>query len=165
MKIVKLIEKLKIKNSNMDTSDQSITIVRTFDAPREKVWKAWTTPDAWESWYGQPGETKPGTAEMDVVVGGRWKSTTSYDGQEIPFTGTYKEVVQPERLVLTFDDPTNPDNAQVETVVVDFKSLADKSEMTFTQSGNLPPEEYQKGLKEGWSGFFDALERYLAQTP
>lgn len=143
-------------------NDQSITIIRTFMSPREKVWDAWTTPLAWEAWYGQPGETKPGSAKLDVRENGKWSSTTSYNGQEIPFAGTYKVVQKPERLVLTFEDPTNPSNTQVETVTVDFKKVGDNEcEMTFTQEGNLPPEEYQTGLKDGWSGFFDALEDYL----
>ena len=142
--------------------DQSITIIRTFNVPREKVWHAWTDAGAWEAWYGQPGETKAGSAELDVKEGGRWKSTTIYNGQEIPFSGIYKEVRQPERLVLTVEDPTDPENRQVETVTVDLKTLTDnQTEMTFTQSGNLPPEEYQTGLKQGWTGFFDALESYL----
>lgn len=143
-------------------NDQSITIIRTFNAPREKVWNAWTTNEGWEAWYGQPGETKKGSAQLDVREGGRWQSTTSYNGQEIPFKGAYKEVRKPERLVLTFEDPFNAANTQVETVIVDFKNIGDEScEMTFTQAGNLAPSEYQKGLKDGWTGFFDALEKYL----
>ena|SRR3989344_9042304 len=129
-------------------NDQSITIIRTFNSPREKVWEAWTTPSAWEAWYGQPGETKPGSAKLDARVGGKWKSTTSYDGQEIPFAGLYKVVEKPERLVMTFQDTDNLEDPQAETVTVDFKNIGDnKTEMTFTQSGNLPPEEYQVGLK------------------
>ncbi len=149
----------------MDSQEQSITIIRTFDTPREAVWKAWTTNEGWASWYGQPWENPADKVSLDVKEGGKWQSTTIADGNTINFTGTYREIKEPEKLVFTFDDPTNPDNPDVELVEVWFKDTGDgKCEMTFTQSGNLPPEEYQVGLKNGWNGFFDALEKYLSQN-
>jgi uncharacterized protein YndB with AHSA1/START domain len=153
----------------MDTNDQSITIIKTFDAPIEKVWDAWTTKEGWAAWYGHPWENPIDKVELDVQPGGEWKSTTIANGQEINFVGNYKEVRKPERLVMVFKNPNQPaggpDDPNVEIVMVDLKNLGDgKCEMTFTQSGNLPPEEYQKGLKDGWTGFFDALEKYLSQA-
>ncbi len=146
----------------MEKNLQQINIVRVFNAPIQKVWDAWTTPTAWVEWYGKPWEVPKDSAEMDVRVGGRWKSVTIAEGNTINFTGEYKEVQEPNRLVLTVEDPGNPSNPQFETVTAILKDLGgNKTEMNFTQSGNLPPEEYQKGLKEGWTGFFDALDKYL----
>ncbi len=146
----------------MAENNQSITLVRTFSVPIEEVWEAWTTPQAWVEWYGKPWEVPKDSAEMDVRVDGRWKSTTIAEGNVINFTGTFKELAEPNKIVMTIENPDNPSDTHFETVTVFFKKSGDdKTEMTFTQSGNLPPEEYQKGLKDGWTGFFDALEKYL----
>lgn len=141
--------------------DQQITLVRTFDAPIAEVWKAWTTPSGWVEWYGKPWNVPKDSAEMDVRIGGRWKSTTIAQGNTINFTGAFKELDEPHKLVMTIEDPNDPRNPQFETVTVFLKERDGKTEMTFTQSGNLPPKEYQVGLKKGWTGFFDALEIYL----
>lgn len=148
----------------MEENARQLTLVRIFNAPIEKVWDAWTTPEAWVEWYGKPWEVPKDSAAMDVQVGGRWKSTTIAQGHTINFTGGFKAVDKPHKLVMTIEDPGNPNNPQFETVTVFLKELGDRgTEMHFTQAGNLPPEEYQKGLKAGWTGFFDALEEYLAK--
>jgi uncharacterized protein YndB with AHSA1/START domain len=141
---------------------QQLTLVRNFAAPIDKVWQAWTTPEGWTQWYGKPWETPKDSVSMDLRVGGRWKSTTIAQGNTINFGGEFKELDAPSKLVMTFDSPSEPGITGVETVTVFFKPLGEnKTEMIFTQSGNLPLEEYLTGLKEGWSGFFDALERHL----
>jgi uncharacterized protein YndB with AHSA1/START domain len=147
----------------MDNDAQSITIVRTFDAPIEKVWDAWTTVEGWTAWFGSPGHVEEGSVEIDAKVGGKWKSKTIYAAGDITFSGSFSEMDKPNKLVMRWDDE-NPSNEQVEIVTVHFKDLGDhKTEMNFTQSGHLPPEEYQKGLKDGWTGFFNALESYLSR--
>jgi len=140
---------------------QEVTIVRILDAPRERVWAAWTTPAQFASWYGvEPYPTDPKSVAMDVRVNGEWQATmvSTEDGSTIPFTGSYKEVAEPERLVFIMRDPFNPSNPNVEVGTVVLKEVNGKTEMTFTQSGNLPPEEYANGLNKGWNSFFDQLE-------
>lgn len=155
----------------MDNNPQSINIIRTFDAPIEMVWKAWTTPEGFSAWYGQPWEVPSESVEMDVKAGGRWKSTTIAQGNTINFTGEFKVIEEPHsassgqaKLVMTVElaDMQNTETPP-EIVTVLLKDIGDhKTEMNFTQSGNLPPEEYKVGLKDGWTGFFDALEKYLS---
>ena len=146
----------------MEENPQSITLVRTFKSPVEKVWDAWTTPEGWSAWYGKPWEVLADQTEIDPRVGGKWKSTTIAEGQEIRFMGEYTEFDKPNKLVMTIKLEGMPgDNFETGTAI--FKKIDDNTtEMTFTQSGNLPPEEYAKGLKEGWTGFFNALEKYLS---
>src|SRR3989338_996988 len=122
--------------------EKSLTIIRTFDAPREAVWDAWTRPSAWVEWYGKPWDVPKDSVAMDVKVGGEWKSTTIADGNTIHFTGFYREVNKPERLVFSILNPKNPNDPDFETVIAVFKDLGNgKCELTFTQEGNLPPEE------------------------
>lgn len=142
--------------------DQSLTLERIFNAPQELVWHAWTEPEHFGEWYGKPGNSLPGSVEMEVREGGRWKSTTvGSDGTHYSFSGTFREVLAPEKLIMTIENPVNPSDPNTELVTVALRDLDGKTEMTFKQEGNLPPEEYQTGLKDGWSGFFDHLEKHL----
>lgn len=146
----------------MPENKQQLNLVRIFNAPIEKVWEAWTTPAGWAAWYGKPGNVPEESVEIDLQEGGRWKSTTIYGEEKINFGGEFKEIEQNQKLVITIDEPADPENTFFETVTVHFKSTEDgKTEMDFTQSGNLPPEEYDVGLREGWTGFFDALQAYV----
>ena len=141
-----------------------VTITRVFDAPRELVWKAWTEPEQFANWFGTPPYTTPAsTVSLDVRPGGRWAATMVHetDGTELPFRGEYREVVEPERLVLTFEDPADESNDLVEVLTVTFTDLGGKTELVAHQAGNMPDEEY-KALVDGYGRFFDQLEQNLA---
>jgi uncharacterized protein YndB with AHSA1/START domain len=143
--------------------DREVTITRTFDAPREAVWRAWTEPEQFAAWFGTPPyTTPPERVSMDVRPGGAWSATmvSEEDGSELPFQGEYREVVEPERLVLTFGEPGE---ANVEILTVTLTDLGGKTEVVVNQSGHLPQEEYPK-LAEGYSAFFDRLAEHLARS-
>jgi uncharacterized protein YndB with AHSA1/START domain len=147
-----------------NATGREVTITRVFDAPRELVWKAWTEPEHFAAWFGGPPYTTPAsTVSMDVRPGGAWQATmvSDEDGSELPFSGVYREVVEPERLVLTFEDPSDPSNPDVEVLTVTFTDLGGKTEVVAHQAGHLPEEEYPR-LAEGYGGFFDRLAEHLA---
>jgi uncharacterized protein YndB with AHSA1/START domain len=139
----------------------AIRITRTFDAPRELAWSAWTTPEQFAAWFGGDAVTVPAdSVSMDVRVGGSWTADMQLpDGTVIHWAGEYTEVEPPARLALTMtDDPARPAR---EPVTVTFTDVEGRTEMTMTQSGeNLPPEQHE-ATKAGWNGFFDVLERML----
>jgi uncharacterized protein YndB with AHSA1/START domain len=142
-----------------------VTITRVFDAPRELVWKAWTEPEQFAKWFGAPPFTTPAsTVSMDVRPGGRWAATMVHetDGTELPFRGEYKEVVEPERLVILFEDTDDESNPLVETLTVTFNDLGDKTEVVAHQSGHMPDEQYE-ALVDGYGAFFDQLAAHLAE--
>jgi uncharacterized protein YndB with AHSA1/START domain len=88
---------------NEETTAQEITITRVFGAPRELVWKAWTEPAQLARWWGPRGWSNPlDTITMDVRPGGTFSvtSVSDEDGSEMTSQGVYREVVEPERLVL-----------------------------------------------------------------
>jgi uncharacterized protein YndB with AHSA1/START domain len=102
------------------------------------------------------------TVSMDVRPGGTWQATMYADsgGREIRWKGEYREVVEPERLVLTFSD--QPDDDRFELVIVELRDLGDgRTEMRFEQRGWLTPEQYEY-TKHGWGSFFDRLDERLA---
>jgi len=82
-------------------TDEQILITREFDAPRNLVWKAWTTPELVRRWWhAKRGEMT--VAEIDLREGGRWRyAMVTPDGTEVAFHGEYREVVPEERLVST----------------------------------------------------------------
>jgi len=82
-------------------TDEQILIVRGFDAPKHRVYKAWTTPELVRRWWsGRRGEMK--VVEIDLRVGGRWRYVMEAEGGfEVGFHGEYREIVANERLVTT----------------------------------------------------------------
>jgi uncharacterized protein YndB with AHSA1/START domain len=142
-----------------------MTVTRILDAPRELVWKAWTEPEQFAKWFGTPPfTTPPSRVSLDVRPGGRWAATMVHetDGTELPFRGEYREVVEPERLVLTFEDVHDESNPLVEVLTVTFTDLDGKTELVAHQAGHMPEEQYD-ALVEGYGGFFDRLAEHLAQ--
>jgi uncharacterized protein YndB with AHSA1/START domain len=157
-----------------ESTPGEITITRVFDAPRELVWKVWTEPEHLKQWWSPKGFTAP-VAQIDLRVGGKYlASMRSADGTEIWSTGVYREVVPPERLVVTdnfADEHGNvvpashygfegewPAEAQIE---ITFAEEAGKTRMTLRHFG-LPASELE-GANAGWNEFFDKLDEYLAK--
>jgi uncharacterized protein YndB with AHSA1/START domain len=82
-------------------ADEQILITREFDAPRDLVYRAFTTPELVKRWWaGKRGEVT--IAEIDLRVGGRWRYVMVADGGfEVAFHGEYREIVPNEKLVNT----------------------------------------------------------------
>ena len=75
---------------------------RTFDAPRERVWKAFMDPEIVPRWWGPHGTTTI-VAEMDVRPGGKWRYVSrAPDREDVAFYGEYLEIDAPERFAWTF---------------------------------------------------------------
>lgn len=140
-----------------------IAITRVFAASREQVWREWTDPEAFADWFGGRDSVVPvSTVSMDVRPGGSWSMTmiAGPEGREIHWHGSYREVVEPERLVLTVSD--QPDGERYELLVVVLRSLGDdRTEMSFEQHGLMAPEEYERA-GAGWATFFERLNERLA---
>jgi uncharacterized protein YndB with AHSA1/START domain len=127
-----------------------VTITRIFDAPRERVWAAWTDPAQIARWWGKRGwSTPPESVTLDVRPGGvfRLNSVNVEDGREMPLETTYSEVVEPERL--SFGPAT-----------VTFTDLGDgRTEMTFRTEATHPAAE------GGLASAFDRLSEQLERNP
>ncbi len=101
--------------------DKQILIVREFDAPKELVYKAWTTPELVRQWWsGERGEMT--VCEIDLSVGGRWRyAMIANEGFEVAFHGEYRELVPNERMVSTEAYEGIPDadeNASLNTLTL-----------------------------------------------
>ncbi|HZC28265.1 MAG TPA: SRPBCC family protein [Gaiellaceae bacterium] len=82
-------------------TDEQILIRREFDAPKDLVYEAWTTPELVKRWW-HANRGQVTVAEIDLRVGGRWRFVAVADnGMEVAFHGEYREIVPNERIVAT----------------------------------------------------------------
>ncbi len=141
---------------------QEVLITRIFDAPRERVFKAWTDPDEVAQWYGPDQfDTPRERIRIDLRVGGRYELTMIQrdNGAEFPATYEILELVEPELLVLR-SEPM-PEYGMPEPIVtrVEFHDHGDKTRMTLSDG----PYPNNRGQAEaGWSAAFDKLARFVA---
>ena len=138
----------------------SLTLSRRYPVAPEKVYRAWTDPQAVSKWWG-PGPGEPvSLAELDVRVGGRFRIVFGGpDGKLHECAGTYKEVVPNRKLVFTWSWPNStPERVSVVTIV--FKDLNGKTELIFKHE-QLFDEKVRDDHKRGWTGSLDKLEQFL----
>jgi uncharacterized protein YndB with AHSA1/START domain len=146
-----------------DAGAKQFTITRVFDAPRALVWRAWTDPDEAPHWLHPHGLTTPREdVEYDVRPGGRYRYTMiAADGTTYPTGGTYREVVEPSRLVFTWGSPDDADET-MPVVTVDLAEHGDdgrQTHLTFHLEGiaGAPGDEY---VYDGWSEALEELEAH-----
>jgi uncharacterized protein YndB with AHSA1/START domain len=112
-----------------DTADREIVIVRTVNAPRELVWRAWTEPGHVAAWWG-PNGFRTTIHEMDFRVGGVWRFIMhGPDGTDYPNRVVYREIVKPQRLVYDHSDgKPNPSIAFKATIT--FEDVGGQTRVT-----------------------------------
>jgi uncharacterized protein YndB with AHSA1/START domain len=143
------------------TTAQVIEIIRVYDAPRELVWRAWTEPAELVQWWGPSGWSTPlDTVTMEVRPGGTFRLTSiSDEGAEMPVAGVYREVVEPERLVL--EEP--PEHAWHEGSVstVTFTDLGEGRTEVALRATIQTTDEMRLTAERGMHGTLDRLGEHL----
>ena len=144
-------------------AEHTLTISRVLDAPRELVWKAWTDPTQFAKWFGPEGfRTPEDSVTIDPRPGGAFRSTmVGPDGTEYPSDGTFREVVEPERLVAGEDAIDSPMMERTENVLT-FTDLGDgRSELTI-EVKMVCTEELLPMAERGWGTTLDKLAALLS---
>ncbi len=138
----------------------SLTLNRRYPVAPEKVFRAWTDPQAVKRWWGPaPGEPVS-VAELDVRVGGRFRIVFGGpDGKMHECAGTYKEVVPNKKLVFTWSWP-NSTPERISVVTIEFRVAGKGTDLLFKHE-QLFDEAARDGHKRGWSGALDKLEQFL----
>lgn len=140
----------------IDPQAPAVEIRRTFAAPRQRVFEAWTEPDALKRWAA-PGPLETPVAEVDLRVGGRYRiHMRGPDGKEHRVVGVYREVDPPRRLVYTWTWETNPDVTD-SVVTVEFHERGEATEVVLRHAG-LPSEDSRRRHGEGWIGCLQKLD-------
>ncbi|MEU5860910.1 MULTISPECIES: SRPBCC family protein [unclassified Nonomuraea] len=147
------------------TQTAQYEIVRTFDAPREDVYAAWTEPERFSRWFGPRMLTTPvGRITLDARPGGRWRATlVGEDGFEATLEGSYREVQAPARLVFTTGDPDNPGDGPASVVTLDLLDRDGGTEMRFHQFGVNTDQAHADQARAGWDEFFDRLAEHVGR--
>ena len=103
------------------TEDKPVLdIERRYDAPPERVWQAWTDPQALSRWFGPGDEGSVFQADMDVRPGGRYTiAFRTLDGEEHRVSGVYDEVVKPRKLSFSWAWQSTPERVSFVTVRLD----------------------------------------------
>jgi uncharacterized protein YndB with AHSA1/START domain len=163
------------------SSGFEFVIKRSFDAPLERVWKAWTDPAQLARWWGPKG-SKGEILKLELKPGGvcHYRLDTP-DGTEIWGKAIYREVVPNDRLVFvqSFSDenegitvhPLNPDWPRQILSTVTFSEREGKTTVIVRwvpyEATDSERETFEAGadsMRGGWSGSLDQLEAYLART-
>jgi uncharacterized protein YndB with AHSA1/START domain len=145
-------------------SDTEVKMVRSFNAPRELVFKAYTDPDMIPQWWGPKYLTTKIDA-LELKPGGKWRFL-QYDekGNEYAFSGIYKEVIRPERLVYTFEFEPMPGHIVLSTVLFEEEETG-RTKITATsvfQSKDDLDGMMKSGMESGAVESWDRLEELLA---
>jgi uncharacterized protein YndB with AHSA1/START domain len=132
-------------------TDTDVVVVRTFDAPRDVVWRAHTEPRLVKKWLlGPPGWTMP-TCEIDLRVGGRYRYGWKHPEQQgFEMTGTFNEIKAPERIV--HSEEFKGMEAKITTL---FAEKAGKTTMTMTM--HFPSKAARDGAVK--TGMTDGMEQ------
>ena len=141
-------------------ADDQILITRDFDAPRQLVWKAWTTPELVERWWsGRRGAVT--SVEIDLRVGGTWRYVMeTTDGTEVGFHGEYREIEPEARVVSTEVYEGMPDAYSVNTLTLTESDGRTHMEVLVQHQGQEHRDGHiNSGMEGGMQESMDALEQ------
>jgi uncharacterized protein YndB with AHSA1/START domain len=146
--------------SRFPSADRELVLTRIIDAPRERVFKAWTTK--LPQWWGPHGMTTP-VCEMELRPGGIFRTVMrAPDGAEYPTKGIFLEIMAPARIVFTdaFAPGWVPDPDAFFTAVTTFDDLGGKTKYTaralhWTVANREKHE--RMGFYQGWGESIDRL--------
>lgn len=145
------------------SGERETVVTRIFDAPRSRVFDAWTKPELLGRWFGPKGWSLV-ACEVDLTVGGAWRFVVRRaNGSEIAMRGIYREIERPERLVYsqTFDLEDFPGESLVTMSLVE-----DRGRTTLTQTALYPSRELRDAdvgpTEHGATESYERLDEYLA---
>src|SRR5256884_9836149 len=173
-RFTELVTEMQKRGAPAKAADRELVIVRVFDAPRARVWKAWTEPERLKRWWGPRTFTAP-VAKIDLRVGGAFLyCMRQADGKDIWGTGVYREIVPLKRIVYTDSFADEKGNVGPATyyrmsrdfplemqVTVTFEDQDGKTKLTLHHVG-IPAGPDRDGANQGWNESLDQLAEMLA---
>ena len=142
--------------------DTQLTIRRTFQAPRQRVFDAWTQPEQLKNWWRCNPAWSTEVAEVDLQVGGKYRLGMRDPEKDQAYVcfGEFKETNRPEKLVYTWS--WEPPGMEVgETLVtVEFLDKGDSTELILTHE-QFPSVEAADEHNKGWSGCIEIFAGFV----
>ncbi len=146
---------------NRPTSETALRITRTFAAPQQKVFEAWTQIEKLTQWLCRvTAQHSTRILEFDARVGGRYRlEVTTPEGSRLLLSGIYREIKSPEKLVFTWQWEGDPDFGET-LVTVEFHAQGKSTEVVLTHERFSSTERRDRHAM-GWNGCFDRLTELL----
>lgn len=149
------------------TTPHRLQLTRVLDAPPEKVFKAWTDPQALKAFHAPDEAFAIPTVEVDLRVGGRFRiEMRAPDGNSHIAIGVYREIRPPERLVFTWSwekggkmDGSREDLGET-LVTLEFRKKGSGTELSLTHD-LFPSAAVKDSHLQGWTGIVSRLDGFL----
>lgn len=139
--------------------DDVVRIERTFDAPAEAVFDAWTSPEVMRRWFHIEPDWATPEAEVDLQTGGKFRvKMRRPDGTEHVIAGRFTEIDRPQKLALTCTFSDDPGTEQLSELT--FSESEGATTMVLVNRG-MSSDERRDAQHYGWHGCLDQLERVL----
>ena len=136
----------------------TLQLRRTFQAPRERVFRAWTTAEELKRWHA-PAPNITSVAEVDLRVGGKYRiHMRAPDGAEHRAVGVYREIDPPKKLVFTWS--WEGGYLSDTLVTVEFLDRGAATELVLTHE-LFPSDEARTQHASGWNAVFDKLAQII----
>jgi uncharacterized protein YndB with AHSA1/START domain len=144
-------------------SDREIRIERVFDAPRDRVWQAFTDPKLVAQWWGRGNKLV--IERMEVEKGGHWRFVEHGPDGVHGFEGRYREVTPTTRLVQTFEWDGMPAYVIIETVTLEDAGMGRTKVVNVSLFHTTEERDgmIQSGMEAGLNESYAALDRLLAK--
>lgn len=140
----------------------SLELKRLINAPRARVYAAWTDPAELKQWWG-PKRMRTKTLDFDPRVGGKYRWTlVNEEGEEMTVSGEYRELIPGKKVVFTWkweDDELWAKHGQ-SVVTVELSDRDGGTELRLSHE-QLPSEESRDRHTEGWNVVVDRLEEFF----
>ncbi len=150
-------------SNKVELNDESLTITRVFNAPRELVFDAFRQPEKIADWSGCAG-AECLDISVDFKIGGSYRQTMRIaQGSVLTTFGTYKEILVPERIAYTLEwEPMGTMQIPGSKVLIEFEDQGDKTLVRLTHSELVMPE-MRENVPGGWQASFDKLGETIDQ--
>ncbi|MBT2325790.1 SRPBCC domain-containing protein [Variovorax paradoxus] len=145
-----------------DEERPSLTLERHFEVAPDKVWRAWTDPQALKLWFGPAEIVSVPVSEIDLRVGGRFRVVMlAADGERHEVGGVYREIVPNRKLVFSWAWHSTPERESRVTVLIEPAGrgarLVLRHEQFFDQAA-------REGHEHGWTGSLVKLSALLGRA-
>ena len=141
----------------------TLEIKRFINAPRDRVYAAWTDPTQLKEWWG-PKQMRTKTLEFDPREGGNYRWTlVNEEGEEMTVSGAYRELVPAKKIVFSWkweDDEAWENHSSMVTVELSDRDGGTELRLTHEQ---LPSVESRERHTEGWGVVLDRLEKFVGK--
>jgi uncharacterized protein YndB with AHSA1/START domain len=145
--------------SERSTEHTAFVVERIYDASPERVFAAWSDPQAKARWFDGPGAE----FELDFRVGGWERGRGALpDGRQYAFEALYRDIVPERRIVYTYDMFLDGTRISVSVATAEFAPEGDGTRLVFTEQGAfLDGHETPARREQGWGSLLDSLEQWL----